>query len=434
MKHPTTKSTALALRNSLSRIWALLRNEIESLLKDKQSLMIIFLLPLAVMIPFKFVDMGSEDMGSISMFQAGSVTRFGVLDFDTTDDWPGTPPIAGAVEEDLSVNFSRMFHFINAYGSGALSITKNTTLLLREINNWMTNYPNGTFFNQTSTNFELVHLDNRTQGLDMLANGIIIGFMIIPYGFEHNITNHVGAEVTLVDDATETGTAASLVANLEITIAAFKLVHNLLRDEIFPIPHSIGNPSDSPLFDVGPLIFAILIFGSGILLASQCIVGDEPLRRTLLTPAGKLEVILAKTGALSAIHAVQVQLLLLVAMFAFDLPVRGNFMVSFLILFMEAFCGVMIGMFISVISKTRLQANQFFLLVFIVFLLALIFVSTEAVNLWMPMYNGVDGFTTYAYKGFGFDLQPWPITSLCFLSGTFLVLTIVAFYFKKTID
>lgn len=434
MKHPSRKSPALALRNSLSRIWALLRNEIESLLKDKQSLAIIFLLPIAVMIPFKFTDLGGSDMTSINVFQDGGVTRFGVLDFDTTDDWPGTPPIAGAVEEDLSVNFSRMFHFINAYGSGALGAVDNMTLLMGEITRWFEDYPDGTFFNQTGAGFELVQLADRNEGLDLLASGGIIGFLIIPYGFEYNITNHIPAEVTLVDDATETGTAAMLVANLELAIAAFKLVHNLLRDEIFPLPHDVGRVSDSPLFDGGPFIFALLIFGSGILLASQCIVGDEPLRRTLLTPAGKLEVILAKTGALSAIHAVQVQLLLLVAIFGFDLPVLGNFHVSFLILFMEAFTGVMIGMFISVISKTRLQANQFFLLVFIVFLLALIFITDDGINRWMPMYQGVDGFTTYAYKGFDFALQPWPITSLCILSGIFLLLTVVAFYFKKTVE
>ncbi len=434
MKHPTPKSTALALRNSLSRIWALLRNEIESLLKDKQSLMIIFLLPLAVMIPFKFVDMSADSADSISPFQTGSVMRFGVLDFDTTDDWPGTPPIEGAVEEDLSVNFSRTFHFIMAYGTGALSAIDNSTEMMNQINQWFTDYPNGTFDGMPSTNVELVQLVDRNQGLDLLASGGIVCFLIIPYGFEHNITNRVPAEITLVDDATETATAATLVANLEITIAAFKLVHNLIRDEIFPIPHTIGKASDSPLFDGGPFIFALLIFGSGILLASQCIVGDEPLRRTLLTPAGKLEVILAKTGALSAIHAVQVQLLLLVAHFGFELPILGNFLTSFLIIFMEAFCGVMIGMFISVVSKTRLQANQFFLLVFIIFLLALIFITTDEINRWMPMYQGVDGFTTYAYKGFDFALQPWPITSISILSGIFFVLTIVAFYFKKTIE
>ncbi|MEX2681119.1 MAG: hypothetical protein Q6373_005935, partial [Candidatus Sigynarchaeota archaeon] len=290
MKHSKKKTHVLALRNSLSRIWALLRNEIESLLKDKQSLLIIFLLPIAVMIPFKFVDLGGKDMGSINVFQGDGVQRIGVLDFDTTDDWPGMPPIPGAVEEDLSVNFSRTLHFIMSYGSGALSAVDNATEVLQEINGWFANYPNGTFFNQTSTDVELVQLVDRKQGLDLLANGGIIGFLIIPYGFERNITNRVPAQVTLVDDATETGMAATLVANLELAIAAFKLVHNLLRDEIFPIPHVIGKPSDSPLFDGGPLIFALLIFGSGILLASQCIVGDEPLRRTLLTPAGMLEV------------------------------------------------------------------------------------------------------------------------------------------------
>lgn len=428
MKHKDMKAILLATRNSLSRIWALLRNEIEALLKDKQSLAIIFLLPLAVMLPFKFTNLGEADMTDINVFQAGSVTRFGVLDFDNVtfeDFYPG---------EDLSVNFSRTFHFIMSYGSGALSAADNATLVLQEAKQWMRDYPNGTFFGTPSTDFELVQLDNRTQGIDMLSIGYIIGFMIIPRGFEKNLSLHVPTEITLVDDATETGLAATLVANLEIAIAAFKLIHNFIRDEIFPIPNMIGQVNNSPLFDAGPLIFSILIFGGGLLLASQCIVGDEPLRRTLLTPAGKLEVILAKTGALSAIYAVQVQLILLVAVFGFDLPVLGDFYVPFLMLFMQAFCGAMLGMLISVISKTRLQANQFFLLVFIVFLLALIFVTNEEVNLWMPMYQGVDGFTTYAYKGFGFALQPWPITSVSILSFSFLALTIIAFYFKKTIE
>ncbi|NMC08395.1 MAG: ABC transporter permease [Candidatus Lokiarchaeota archaeon] len=434
MKHKDMKAILLATRNSLSRIWALLRNEIESLLKDKQSLLIIFLLPLAVMLPFKFTNIGEAKMSDISVFQATGVTRFGVLDFDTTDDWPGTPPIAGAVEEDLSVNFSRTFHFIMAYGSGALGAVDNTTLLMEEIRSWFLDYPDGTFFGQPSTGVEIVELADRDEGIQRLSNGEIIGFMIIPYGFERNITARVPAEIIIVSDATETGKAATIVANLELAIAAFKLIHNLLRDEIFPIPNEVGKPNNSPLFDGGPLIFSILIFGGGLLLASQCIVGDEPLRRTLLTPAGKLEVVLAKTGALSAIYAVQVQLILLVAIFGFDLPVLGDYYVPFLMLFMQAFCGAMIGMFISVISKTRLQANQFFLLVFIVFLLALIFVTNDDINLWMPMYQGVDGFTTYAYKGFGFALQPWPIMSVTVISLAFLGLTILAFYFKKTIE
>nr|MDO8109529.1 ABC transporter permease [Candidatus Sigynarchaeota archaeon] len=330
---------------------------------------------------------GKMGTGGFSISFRADENLFGVLDLDTTTDWPG---------EDLSSNFTSIFSQYSGYS----------------------------LFNLTDYN----------QGIRLLKEGYIYGFLVIPDKFEYNLTQRLTAELAIVDDATDAETAATLTAALEITIAIFKVVHGMIRDEIFPLVYGEFAQENSPLFKAGPLIFAILIFGSGILLASQCIVGDEPLRRTLLTPAAKLEVILAKTIAYSSIHAVQVQLLMFIAMIFFRLPVFGGFHVSFILLFMVAFCGIMIGMFISVISKTRLQANQMFLLVFILFLLSLIFVTEPAINAWMPMYNGVDGFTSYAFKGFDFSMQPWPIISLSIMSGIFLTLTIVCFHFKKTVE
>nr|MDO8087641.1 hypothetical protein [Candidatus Sigynarchaeum springense] len=145
-------------------------------------------------------------------------------------------------------------------------------------------------------------------------------------------------------------------------------------------------------------------------------------------------VVIAKTIAYSAIHAIQVQALLFVAMIFFYLPVYGEYIITFTVLFAVAFCGAMIGMLISTVSKTRLQANQMFLMVFILFLLALIFIPNPQINDWMPMYQGVNGFVSAAFKGFDFSLKSWPIISLSIIAGSCFVLTNVAFYFKKTLE
>lgn len=391
-KHISPKALLFSLRWSMFRIWALFRNEIESMLKDKQSLLIIFIVPLAVMVPFYRPpgETGGGSMMPFSLVPAGN--QFGFLDLDTTDDWPG---------EDLSANFTATFHVAARDFMGL--------------------------------EFDPLPLQDYDQGIRLLKEGVIMGFLVVPLGFEENITARITARVIMVTDATELELAATLTAVMEIAIAYFKLTHGLLRDEIFPISHQKFK-AESPLFSAGPLIFSILIFAGGMLLASQCIVGDEPLRRTLLTPAGKLEVITAKTMAYSGILAIPIQMILFVAMTVFRLPVYGSFHVSYLMLFMMAFCGIMIGMFISVLSKTRLQANQMFLMVFILLLLALIFITDPVVNDWMPMYQGVNGFTTYAYKGFDFALKPWPIISVSVVSGIFAAGTVVAFYFKKTVE
>ncbi|MHA1697661.1 MAG: hypothetical protein ACTSWN_02345, partial [Promethearchaeota archaeon] len=108
--------------------------------------------------------------------------------------------------------------------------------------------------------------------------------------------------------------------------------------------------------------------------------------------------------------------------------------VIFTLLFLLTFSGTTIGMFISILSKSRLQANQAFLLVFIVLLLSLMFVADPNFTNWHPMYQSVSGFTSAAYKGFGFSEKPWPFISLLTIGSTFFGLTVVAFHFKKRIE
>jgi hypothetical protein len=392
MKHQDMKSIVFATKGSLSRVWSLFRNEIEALLKDRQSLLIVFLLPIVVMIPF-WTPPGQEDKGLANQISLSQITNpFGVLNLDTTRDWHIANPNSTEV---LSVNFTAIFMQYAGYNS--------------------------------------TDLESYDQGIKLLQDGVIPGFLVIPDGFEHKVTLHIKASVTMVTDATKIETSATLTAGMEIAIAIFKVTHGLIRDQIFPISFQTYQ-AHSSLFEAGPFIFSILIFGSGLLLASQCIVGDEPLRRTLLTPAGKLEVIFAKTMAYSAIHAVQIQLLMVLAMFFFNLPIYGNFYVPFTMLFLVALDGVMIGMFISVLAKTRLQANQSFLLVFVIFLLSLLFIASPMINNWMPMYQGMNGFDSYAYKGFDFSMKPWPLFAMLTETLGFLGLTIIMFHFKKTVE
>ncbi|MHA1700031.1 MAG: hypothetical protein ACTSWN_14415, partial [Promethearchaeota archaeon] len=253
MKIINLKNLIFSLKWSLKRIWALFQNEIESLLKDRQSLLIVFLVPLLILIPFHESISGKteEEFGGRFTISATRSNLLGVLDLDNSTGW---------ANEDLSESFINI-------------LSENLSYSLRDV-------------------------DDRDSGELLLSQGLIGGLLIIPHGFESNVSQHIAATVILVVDATDVEGGANLVASMEVAIAIFKFDHGLIRDEIYPVSFTPFK-AQSILVKSGPLIFSILLFAGAVLLSSQSIVGDEPLKRTLLTPAGKLEVIIGKLMAYS---------------------------------------------------------------------------------------------------------------------------------------
>jgi len=384
----------------IQRTLSLILKELELLIKDRQALLIIFLLPVLVILALGFSNM---NFGGTDDFDNSII--IGMVDLDTSSGWPG---------EDLSYNFTTY-------------LQQKTVVVF-----------------YTSEQYQ----QNR-QWLD-LEIGNIDGYIIIPENFEFYVSiSEIPAYLNLTLDATNVVAQAKIISAITDALADFKIDHNLTRDEVLPLI-TYEWYSDAVLFTSAAAVFSVAIFGSTLMTSAQSIVGDVPLRRMLLTPARKTEVIFAKLIAYLVIGIIQIVLLLLISILGFGLPIIGNYQITmldpligpvigsaittftlFLLLLTLAFTGICMGLLISVISKTRLQASQYFLLVFILMFVLSWFVSSEFFSQVLPLPVAQASFNEIAFKGFTILQAGQSFLTLFIFGSVCLALCMLIFYFKK---
>ena len=363
----------------VKRTLSLAQKEIESLLKDKQALFIIFLLPTLVIFAI-----GSSSSGG------SAHATIGIVNLDTTGG-------ANSPGPNLSQNFTATF--------------------------------------ATIPNTNIINFSNDIAAANLsLFYGVIDGFIIIPDMFEQNLSSEELpriATIKLFLDDTNYAAAGVVIGKVELAIIKFKYNLSIIRDEVLYIPTFLYS-SDSNLYRAAPAVFCITILGSTMMTAAQSIVGDVPLRRVLLTPARKSEVLLAKLMAYLLIVFFQIQILLGISWGLYGLPIRCGYGDLLLLLFLTGFAGISLGLFISVISSSRLQASQYFLLGFILMFVLTWFGGLEFLRNVIPLYRAQNAFSTMAYKGFNI-VEAGVDTLSIFLFGfiSYLLASLV-FHFKKS--
>jgi len=184
----------------------------------------------------------------------------------------------------------------------------------------------------------------------------------------------------------------------------FRVSKLWIRSEVFPgmiIEFTPGGGFLEAIFGGFIVIFSSYL---GIAMTSaQSIVGDTPLRRMLLTPTNRLEVIVAKVIGYVIIGFLQSLLLVTLWVLAFSLELNTSFISLVIIMSLSALTGSATGILISAIASTRLQANQMFLFVlFATLILSGFFIDVGALNDILPMNQGLRLLIDTAFKGLTF--------------------------------
>ena len=164
--------------------------------------------------------------------------------------------------------------------------------------------------------------------------------------------------------------------------------------------------------------------------AAQSIVGDTPLRRMLLTPTNRLEVIVAKVFGYLIIGFFQSLLLIALWVISFGLELNTDFLTLVIIMSLVALTGSTTGLLISSVAGTRLQANQMFLFIlFASIILSGFFIDVGAINDWLPLNQGMKLLLDTTLKGFSlFDV--WiPIAKL--VGFTIVAILAATYIFSK---
>jgi ABC-2 type transport system permease protein len=366
----------------LKRILALTRKEIQTIIKDRTAMLLVFLLP--------FITIGTLALAiQQNDIQAETVPMlFGIVDLDTTDTYP---------DLDLSQNFTA------------------TLADLEEV---------------TVMTFE-----NESEAYTALFFTEIDAYLVIEDGFEHALSMNLPAIVYIHTSNTQLqGQGDAIIAVTEATLI-FREKLGWIRSDILTIPEVEFVPEgDTLAIQVGAFLVVFCIFMAIALISCQSIVGDIPLRRMLLTPTSKVEVIFGKIAAYTIIGTIQGILLLVLWIVGFQLNLRTDLFTLMIVVSSMALAGAVSGVVISSLSTSRLQANQGFLFLLLgMMILSGMFIDVGIISEFLPMNLGMQLIRETAFKGLPLITSWEQIVRILIyiIGGTFI--SILVLWRKRTL-
>ncbi|MHA2140569.1 MAG: ABC transporter permease [Candidatus Thorarchaeota archaeon] len=363
----------------LWRIYSMFRKEIRLIVNDKFALLLIFALPAMIM----FTMYGAINTGSVALVstefgeKSEDAMILGVVDIDPTNTFPG---------EDLSLNF--------------------------------------TWYLQHSPDFIVELFEDENAALNELYYDRVDAYAVIPYGFEGNITGDIPAFVSIHISSTNIMSQAAVFGAFSRVVSDFRFDHGWIKHEVDVDTVLEFEPTGdytAATFGVFMVVFAVFIATSAT--AAQAIVGDVPLNRMLLTPATKMEAILAKTLAYFAVGLIQIQFLLIMWMGMFGIVPNTDYLTLNAVLWLLSLSGSALGVVISTVVTTRLQANQSFLfLLFASMIVGTGFIDVGIIDEWFPLNLGRVMMIDTAFKGVNlFSFTDEIIRILLFSAGLILL-------------
>ena len=303
-----------------------------------------------------------------------------------------------------------------------------------------------TLENSSLTNVKFTyHINQTPYGMlyarEKLAYREIDVILSIPSEFSEAIDYQFPAILEAIPDGSDIMNIQDVMNNLQRVITEFQQTNNItpyFQIESY-IEFSAGDGNDL-LGSMSALSVPFLIIGATLILTLLVIVKEAPLSRLLMTPAKKSEILLSKYITYSAIMAFQI-LLIFAVNSIIGLEVAGSILDFFIAMLLVGFYGICLGILISALSSTEIQANQYFLGIFLISVLVSgMFVPIENMAPWLqvialalPLASAVPLLSNISLKGIGLMEGSNIIFSISLLSISLIIilLTVIVFYRKR---
>jgi ABC-2 type transport system permease protein len=219
---------------------------------------------------------------------------------------------------------------------------------------------------ETTGRFDVVKRSSRSRDLGVaLDSGDAVVGIEIPPDFAASLAaaTHSGgppARVQILIDGTQSNTA---------TVArgyASRVVEAFARERMEATPPGIElrarawfNPGlVSRLYNV-PAVIGVVLLLMCLLLTALAVAREREvgtLEQLLVTPITPTELMLGKTIPVALIGLVDLALVMIVAVFWFDVPFRGSLLALVLAAALYILAGLAVGLLISTVSKTQQEA------------------------------------------------------------------------------
>lgn len=213
---------------------------------------------------------------------------------------------------------------------------------------------------------------------DSIESGRTKVGIIIPPDFSENVKHGRSAAVQVIVDASDSMAASSAISTAQI-IGQLKSQEILFQKLQSITGKSVSMPYDIRIrpwynsdfvsaFYMVPGILGVVLTMTMVMITSMAIVRERErgtLEQLIVTPLKTHELMLGKIIPYIFVGYVQVTLALTVGILVFDLPVRGSLSLLYGLTSLFIVASLALGVLISTIAKTQMQAMQMSFFVFL---------------------------------------------------------------------
>jgi len=283
-----------------------------------------------------------------------------------------------------------------------------------------------------------------------LASGRAWLAIVVPRGLEASIEGHgpdSTRKIQVLADGTDSNSSGVAIAYAASLVGEFNAA---LAVEQGARPNAIDgrvrvwfNPQLESRNFMVPGVIALLLLLITANLSSMAIVRERELgtlEQLNVTPLGRWELILGKLLPYAVVGFIDVLLVLAVAVYWFEVPLRGSVWLLIGASMVYLSCTFGLGLFVSTISSTQQQAmltSTFFFLIPMVYLSGFVFPienmppAIQAITTLVPLRYFLVIVRGIFLKGIGFNVL-WPqFAALAAWGGT--VLTLAAYRSRKRV-
>ena len=202
--------------------------------------------------------------------------------------------------------------------------------------------------------------------------------IIIPPDYAENIKHGRSASVQVIVDASDSMSASSAIAAAQM-IGQLRSQEILLqrmqqsgspRQPTMPIDIRIRpwyNPDQVSAFYMVPGILGMVLTMTMVMITSMAIVRERErgtMEQLIVTPLKSWELMLGKIIPYVFVGYVQATLALVVGYVIFDVPVRGSLLLLYGLTTLFVLASLSLGVFVSTIAQTQMQAMQMSFFIF----------------------------------------------------------------------
>ncbi|MGI6421426.1 MAG: ABC transporter permease [Syntrophomonadaceae bacterium] len=272
--------------------------------------------------------------------------------------------------------------------------------------------------------------------------------IIIPPDFSHKLVRNESAPLQVIVDASDNMVANQAIATAN-SIGLIKSQEILLQKRpgtSLPLDVRVRpwyNPDGITAYYMVPAILGVIVTMTMVIITAMAIVRERErgtLEQLIVTPLKNYELMLGKIIPYIVLGYLQISVALLVASLIFKVPIRGNLLELYILTLFFITASLGLGLTISNLTKTQMQAMQmaFFVMLPSILLSGFMFPRQAMpdiiyyISYVVPLTYYLDIIRGIILKGIGFSYLLGQVSALLIFS--LLMLGISTSKFKKKLD